>query len=577
MPMDGLMLGYLARELQGALCGGRVDKITQPEQDEIVLLIRAQGKNCPLLLTASPNSARAQITQTKKNNPLEPPVFCMLLRKHLGGARVLGVRQFGGDRVLEIDFETMEEMGDLTVKTLVCEFMGRHSNLILIGPGGRIIDSARHVTGEISRVREVLPGLTYERPPQQDKLPYDQADEHGVRMRLSAQGTLAQALSSAVTGLSPATAREFALRIAGDEQARAEHCDPEQTARELVKLLKRENLPDQYTVYYDGEGKAIDVTPFDFLSRSSCRRERFDSLSSALDAFYLTRDRAERIRQKSASISHVLKNNIERCEKKLARQQEELLGSERMEEYRIKGELLTASIARIARGARFVDLPNYYDPELKPLHIELDVRLSPGANAQRYFKLYQKARSAQKLAAEQKQKTEEELYYLEGQMDNLGKCQEEAELSEIRSELEKQGYVKESHNRRQMKALPPSMPMKFTSSDGDVILVGKNNLQNDKLTATAQPEEWWLHAKNMPGSHVIVVNTRPSERTLHEAACLAAYYSKGRTGSQVPVDYTQKKRVKKPAGAKPGFVIYTQQRTLYVTPCDSIPARPANQ
>ena len=573
MPMDGLMLGYLARELKTALLGGRVDKITQPEQDEIVLLIRAQWKNCPLLVTASPNSARAQITQTKKNNPLEPPVFCMLLRKHLSGARVLDVRQYGGDRILEMDFETMEEMGDLTVKTLVCEFMGRHSNLILVGPGGKIIDSARHVTEEISRVREVLPGLPYERPPQQDKLPYDRAGERDVALRLSAQGALSQALSAAVTGLSPATAREFALRIAGDEGARAEYCDREQVARELVKLLKRENLPDRPTVYYDGEGAAVDVTPFDFHSRSSFRRETFATLSEALDAFYQTRDRVERIRQKSSSLSHVLKNNIERCEKKLARQMEALSDSERMEEYRVKGELLTASIAQIERGARAVELPNYYDPDLTPLRIELDVRLSPGANAQRYFKLYQKARSARKLAAEQKQKTEEELYYLEGQMDNLSKCQEESELAEIRAELEKQGYVNQSHNRRQMKALPPSQPLKFVSSDGDVILVGKNNLQNDKLTATAQAEEWWLHVKNMPGSHVIVASTHPTERTLHEAACLAAYYSKGRTGSGVPVDYTQKKRVKKPAGAKPGFVIYTQQRTLYVTPCDRIPEK----
>lgn len=570
MPMDGLMLGYLARELQSALAGGRVDKITQPEQDEIVLVIRSQGKNCPLLLTASPNSARAQLTQMKKNNPLEPPTFCMLLRKHLSGARVQAVRQVGGDRILEVEFETMEEMGDLTRKTLVCEFMGRHSNLILVGPTGKIIDSARHVTEEISRVREVLPGLIYERPPMQDKVPYDQAEEADVLAHLVMQGTLAQALSAAVTGLSPATAREFALRIAGDEAARAENCDRENAARMLVKLLKRENLPDAPTVYYDEEGKAADVTPFEYRTRSSFRRETFATLGEALDAFYRTREQIERIKQKSASLSHVLKNNIERCEKKLARQEEALADSERMEEYRIKGELLTASISQIERGARFADLPNYYDPECKPLRIELDVRLSPGANAQRYFKLYQKARSAQRLAAEQKAKTEEELYYLEGQMDNLTKCQEEAELSEIRAELEKQGYVKENRNRRQMKALPPSQPMKFTSTDGDIILVGKNNVQNDKLTATAQPEEWWLHAKNMPGSHVIVVNTRPTERTLHEAACLAAYYSKGRTGHQVPVDYTQKKRVRKPAGAKPGFVIYTQQRTLYVTPCDHI-------
>ena len=571
MPMDGLMLGFLARELKDALTGGRVDKITQPEPDEVILLIRAQGRNCPVLFCAGANSARAHITRQKKNNPLEPPNFCMLLRKHLSGARFLDVRQYRGDRILEFDFETLEELGDLTVKTLVCEFMGRHSNLIFVGPGGKILDSARRVTSEVSRVREVLPGLPYERPPQQDKIPYDQLTKEALLPRLQHEGTVSRALSDAVSGLSPQSAREIALRCAGDEDARLEDTDRQALTERVCAFFRELSALYEPTLYLDEQGEAADVTPFPYRTRAAFRPQRMESLSQALDEFCFSRDTAERIRQKSSSLYHVLKNNLERCEKKLGLQMNALADSERMEEYRVKGELLTASIAQIQRGVSRVELPNYYDPEYRPLTIELDVRLSPGANAQRYFKLYQKARNAQRLAAEQKEKTEEEIAYLEGQLDNLDKCTQEAELFEIRAELEKEGYLKPTHNRRQMKALPPSLPMKFTSTDGDVILVGKNNLQNDKLTATAQPNEWWLHAKNMPGSHVIVASEHPSERTLHEAARLAAYYSKGRTGSGVPVDYTQKKRVKKPAGAKPGFVIYTQQRTLYVEPCDKIP------
>ncbi|MBQ8972958.1 MAG: NFACT family protein, partial [Clostridia bacterium] len=270
--------------------------------------------------------------------------------------------------------------------------------------------------------------------------------------------------------------------------------------------------------------------------------------------------------QKSAAIHRVLKTNIERCERKLALQREALAGSERMEEYRVKGELLTANLYMAQKGWKSVELPNYYEPDMPLLKVELDETLSPGQNAQRYFKLYQKARSAKQLASEQIEKTEAELDYLEGQMDNLGKCRQEAELVELREELERFGYVKVNRNRRQMRQLPPSQPMKFTSTDGQTILVGKNNLQNEKLTLSAQPDEVWLHAKDMPGSHVIIVGANPSEQTILEAARYAAAYSKGAASSRVPVDYTLRRYVKKPGGSKPGFVIYTHQKTLYVVP-----------
>ena len=571
MPMDGVMLGFMTRELNEKLAGGRVDKVTQPERDELILTIRNKGENHMLLISASANSARMHLTREKKNNPLEPPTFCMLMRKHVLGAKVLEIRQIEGDRIAEIDFEALDEMGDYVVRTLVCEFMGKYSNLILTQNGGRIIDSVLRVTDDISRVREVLPGLMYQRPPQQGKLNFAALEPEALAKRLrEAAGPAFKALQGAVTGLSPQTAREIALRAAGDSEARLEAIDIDALAEKVCALAAAFPGMARPTLALDAEGRAADVTPFAYLTRADLELRPMASLSEAQEAYFHTRDRAERIRQKASALNRVLKNNIERCEKKLGLQMNALQDSERMEEYRIKGELLSASLYQVERGMKEIELPNYYAEDFAPMRIGLDVKLSPAANAQRYFKLYQKARSARRLAADQKAKTEEELAYLEGQLENLSKCTEEPELFEIRQELEKEGYVKPSRNRREMKSLPPSRPLKLSASDGTVILVGKNNLQNDKLTFSAQPNEVWLHAKDMPGSHVIIVGENPTEKTIGEAASLAAYYSKGREGSRVPVDYTLRRYVKKPSGAKPGFVIYTHQRTLYAAPREVI-------
>ena len=561
MPMDGVMLGFVARELRDKLVGGRVDKLTQPEKDEIILTIRNQGENHMLLATANAGSARLHLTREKKSNPLEPPTFCMLMRKLLTGSRVLDVKQIQGDRIIEIEFDCLDEMGDHVVRRLICEFMGRHSNIIFAQASGKIIDSIIHVTEEISRV---LPGLMYQLPPEQGKLCYDEAKEDELAARLSAStGPLHKALSAAVSGLSPQTAKEIALRITGSEEIKAEDCDAARTAAAAVAFLQRMPELKRPMLVLDEEGNTADVTPFEFVTRRHMENRPMRSVSEALEAYFSTRDQEDRIRQKSAALNKVLKNNIERCEKKLGLQMQALMDSARMEEYRIKGELLTAGMHQVTKGMKAVELTNYYDPECRPMLIELDVKLSPGANAQRYFKLYQKARSARDLAEAQRVKTEEELNY-------LGKCTEESELFEIRAELEQQGYVRANHNRRQMKSLPPSKPLKFVSSEGIVILVGKNNLQNDKLTASAQPDEIWMHAKDMPGSHVIIVSENPGTQTMEEAASLAAWYSSGRSGGRVPIDYTKRRYVKKPGGAKPGFVIYTHQKTMIAQPREKI-------
>ena len=567
MPMDGLTLGFIAGELDSLLAGGRIDRVAQPERDEIILTVRNNGRNMQLLISASADCARAHITGFKKNNPLEPPMLCMLMRKHIVGGRLVSVRQAESDRILEIAIEHFDELGDRTEKTIICEFMGRHSNIIFVDANGRIIDSARRVNETMSSVREVLPGLRYERPPAHGKIPFDRVNSDDLFAALSSMGgSLKSAISKSISGMSSQTASELAFRATGNEDAHMESIDIRAAATsiaETVSHLKDELAPG---IVFADTGAPVDINAFVYKSRALLRRQDFPTISEALDEYYRSKDQAERIKQKSSAIHRVLKNNIERCEKKLALQQEALLGSGRMEEYRRWGELITASQYMIKKGQKECELPDYYADGMPLVKVPLDEKLSPAQNAQRYFKLYQKARSARTLAAEQIEKTTGELNYLEGQMENLSKCEEEPELFELRSELEKLGYVNASHNRRQIKQLPPSTPMKFTAPSGRVILVGKNNLQNDKLTFTAEANEVWLHAKDMPGSHVIITGPEPDDETIVYAARIAAKYSKGGTGSHVPVDYTLRKHVKKPSGAKPGFVIYTNQHTLYVDP-----------
>ena len=491
----------------------------------------------------------------------------MLLRKHVTGGRVSAIEQIDCDRILEIEIEHLDELGDRAAKRLVCEFMGKHSNLIFVGGDGRIIDSARRVTDTMSSVREVLPGLRYERPPAHGKIPFADVTAERLAAAMRGQGgPLWKVLARSVSGIAAQTAREWAYRAAGDADARLDDAEAGAIAAKAAEALAAMRLSLSPRVLRGDDGAAADFAPFAFFQPT---RPRAGDVCHALgghDAFYRDRDAAARIRQKSAGIHRVLKTNAERCERKLALQQEALLGSARMDEYRLKGELLTANLYLAQKGMKRVELPNYYEDGMPPVTVELDEKLSPGQNAQRYFKLYQKARNARTLAAEQIEKTSAELDYLNGQLDNLTKCESEAELNELRQELEKLGYVKPNRNRRQLKQLPPSQPMRFTAASGQAILVGKNNLQNDKLTFTAQPDEVWLHAKDMPGSHVIIVGERPDEATILEAARLAAAYSSGAASSRVPVDYTLRKYVKKPSGARPGFVIYTHQKTLFVAP-----------
>ncbi len=570
MPMDGLTLGFAARELNARLAGGRIDKVTQPEKDLVILLVRAGNENRRLLLCASPSNARCHLTASPFANPLEPPAFCMLLRKQLTGGRILGVRQVGGDRVIHVDIDTVDELGDHVLRRLILEVMSRHSNLILTDGEGRILEAARHVNDSMSRVRQVLPGLAYEAPPAQDKADPETVapEELARRLREAGDIPLHKALSASVCGLSGTAAKELAFRVLDPGEDRTG--DLAGAAERLCGLFRR--LPDMASprVLRDADGDPCDALPFPYLSLDLGMQTEAPSLSSALEQCFGTRDAKDRMRQKSASTVRLLRGQIERCERKLALQEEELASAARMEEYRLMGELINANLWQLQKGQREAVLPNWYDESGGSVTVPLDIRLTPAQNAQRYFKRYQKARAARVTAAEQKALTLKELDYLEGALLDVDKCVGESELEEIREELARTGYMKRTASRKEKRALPKSKPYRYLSSDGIEIHVGKNAAQNERLTQSAGPDEMWLHAKDMPGSHVIIraAGEIPMQ-TLKEAALLAAWYSKGQRSANVPVDYTLRRYVKKPGGTPTGFVTYVNQRTAYMTPAEA--------
>ena len=567
MPMDGLTTGFAARELNEILRDGRIDKITQPERDTIVLVIRAGGTNHRLLLCASPNNARCHLTMSSFSNPLEPPAMCMLMRKQITGARIQEIRQVEGDRIVYVDLDAVNELGDHVLRRLVLEIMGRHSNLLLLDESGRILEATRHVNPEMSRVRQIQPGMTYLPPPAQDKLNPETLTEEKLYERLSAipDARLSRALADTITGLSRGAAEELACRVL--QPGETQPSDLKDACRRIADFLKRLPSMADPRVLVNENGEAEDVFPMIYLSRPTENQRPYKTLSEALEVYFGSRDARERLNQKSAAMVRMLKSQMERCQRTLAMQQEELASAERMEEYRRMGEAINANLYQLKKGMTEAELPDWNDPEGGTLTVPLDIRLTPSQNAQRYFKKYQKARSAREVAAQQRDKTLEETDYLEGMLLDVDKCVGESELEEIRQELVRTGYMKKNTNRRQQRQLPGSKPYRYLSADGIEILVGKNAAQNDRITLGAKPDETWLHAKDMPGSHVIIC--REGEiplTTMKQAALLAAWYSKGQRSSLVPVDYTLRRYVKKPSGAAPGKVIYTHQKTAYMTP-----------
>ena len=568
--MDGLTAGFAARELNDLLRGGRVDKITQPERDTVVMLIRTGGENRRLLFCASPNNARCHLTNGTYSNPLEPPAMCMLLRKQLIGARIEAVRQIGGDRILHVDLDAVNELGDHVRRRLVLEIMGRHSNLLLLDENDRILEATRHVNPEMSRIRQIQPGMAYLPPPPQDRLAPENITAESLYARLSActEIPFSRALAETVSGLSRVASEELACRVLQPGEDRPE--DLQDACERLADLFRRLPGMSDPRVLFSETGEAEDVFPFPYLSRRTDTQRAFPTLSEALEIFFGTRDARDRLNQRSASMLRTLKGQLDRCQRKLAIQLEELASAEKMEEYRRMGEAINANLYQLKKGMSAVELPDWFSSEGGTITVPLDIRLTPSQNAQKYFKKYQKARSAREIAAEQRDRTLAEIDYLEGMLLDVDKCVGESELEEIRQELVRTGYLKKITNRRQQRQLPQSKPCRYLSADGIEILVGKNAAQNDRLTLGAKPEELWLHAKDMPGSHVIVrCEGEVPQATLKQAALLAAWFSKGQRSSLVPVDYTLRKYVKKPSGAMPGKVIYTHQKTAYMTPEES--------
>ena len=580
MALDGIFLHFLKQEIEREALGARVEKVSQPSKEELVLSLRNRTGAYKLLLSVRSNSPRVHFTKYAPDNPQTPPMLCMLLRKTLVGAVLTGLRQAGLDRVLFLDFDASNEIGDRVHPSLCIEIMARHSNIILLDENGTVIDAVKRIDAAKSSVREILPGVPYELPPAQDKVNLLQEDARAAYERVLAQGEarLSAALLHSLQGVSPIVCREFANRAAGEDLLVSSLSLAQKSIllQELEALLKRVRggSPEPEMVL-DQEGKPVDFAFLPVGQYGSLMNVRaYPELSVLLDDFYTERDRAERTKQRAQDLFRLLTSTMERITRRLNAQRAELAASEDREELRIRAELINAYQYTLEKGAPFYDVENYYD-ENRILRIPADPALTPARNAQKYYKEYRKAQTAQRVLTEQIATGEQELQYIESVFDALSRSQSERELAEIREELAAGGYLKRRRSAKQKapKALPP---MEFCTDDGFSILVGRNNVQNDKLSLKmAAKNDLWLHTKNIPGSHVILVTggREPSGEALVQAAQLAAWFSRARESSSVPVDYTPVRMLRKPQGARPGKVIYDTYRTLSVRPSGELAQR----
>ncbi|MBQ1678174.1 MAG: NFACT family protein [Oscillospiraceae bacterium] len=574
MPLDAIFLSALTAELNESLPGARIDKVQQPERDSVLLQVRSQSAgNRKLLLSASSNHPRIHYTEAKYENPAQPPMFCMLLRKHLAGGRVVSLRQLPLERAVELCVESADELGELSEKRLILELMGRNSNLILTGPDGRIIDCLRRVDFEMSEKRQVLPGLYYREPPAQGKLDFRTETVDSLYEALGAADrpqTLDRWLMDRYAGISPLIARELAFLCTGRTDPELPETDRAALAAALSRELRGLTAGFSPTrLLLNGERKDFSFRPIRQYE-GYMTQDGFPSFSALLDDFYTGRALAERMRTRTQTLHKTLTNQLARVRRKLANQEQELEATHDRERLRRLGDIITANLYQIQRGQARLTAVDFYDPDMKQIEIPLNVTLSPQQNAAKYYKDYNKAKHAEKFLTEQIAlgRTEEE--YLSSVLDALSRAETERDISDIRAELTEGGYLRQTDRKKQMK-VPPSKPMEFRSSDGFQILVGRNNRQNDLLTGKlAYKNDLWLHVQKAHGSHVIIAcaGAQVPDRTVTEAAELAAWFSQARQGHNVPVDLCPVRQVKKPAGAKPGMVVYENYRTVYVNPCE---------
>lgn len=551
MTFDGLFTHAMIHELNQTLQNGRVTKISQPYPHEVILTIRANRTNYPVLLSANPRYARFQITQIPYTNPAVPTNFTMMLRKYLEGAKLLKIKQLDNDRVVYFEFLTRNELGDKLPLLLSAEIMGRYSNVILINQStNKIIDTIKHVGMDQNRYRTLLPGATYRQPPTQNKEnPFEQDSNtfEELIQKYPNREVLADNLLKQYQGISRDNALALADKLHSSNNFVQAFNDFLAMTEDPIPTMNGNN----FSIFADN--------PND---------KKFTTLSEMLDIFYHTKANRDRVQQQGGQLLHVIRKNLQRNKKKLKKLSNELKATENADEYRIKGEVLTTYLYQIKRGMTKIALPNFYDNN-KEITISLSNQLSPSQNAQKYFKKYQKLKNAVTFVNEQIELTKKEVAYLE-EIQTQIELATPADLNDIKTELQQEGYIKKKQQKsKHSSRVKINKPESFIASDGTEILVGKNNLQNEKLTLhTAKKTDIWLHAKNIPGSHVIIKSNNPSDETLFEAAMLAAYFSKFRSSANVPIDYVQVKNIRKPNGSKPGFVIYEGQKTLTVTPTE---------
>lgn len=556
MSFDGVFTHAMINELRETLLSGRISKIHQPYENEVVLVIRSRGKNQRLLLSAHPSYARIQITQIDYQNPDTPPNFVMMLRKHLDGAILESIEQIENDRVIHFHFTKRDELGDLQNIILIVELMGRHSTIILVNKeSGKILDAIKHIGSSQNTYRSLLPGVDYIAPPEQNQLnPFSQEKEK-VFHRLSQMDLTPKGIQQQFQGIGFDTAQELVARLTERPNEKM------LVWQEFFTAIDTQRSPSLYEV---AEKEYFTPINYRFFDSNTQQKKMYPTLSALLDAFYQEKAEKDRAKQQGGELIRKIENELKRNRNKLKKREQTLKDSENAEDYRRDGELLTTFMAQVPRGANEVTLPNYYEED-KPITIKLDPALTPNQNAQKYFHRYQKLKNAVKLIGKQIEEAKHEIDYLESVLSQL-EIAGPMDIEVIKEELTAEGYLKKKSSKKQ-KRKKPSQPDQYLSTDGTLILVGKNNLQNDQLSLkTAKKTDYWLHAKNIPGSHVIIKSDQPSDETITEAAELAAYFSKYRHSAQVPVDLVQVKHLRKPNGAKPGYVIYENQKTIIVTP-----------
>ena len=584
MALDGLVIHSIVNELHNKLLGGKIDKVYQPENDEVVLHIRNNKENFKLVLSCSASNPRVYLANNyKKENPINAPMFCMLFRKYIQGGNIVDISQVGFERIIKISVESFDELKEKTTKDIIIEIMGRHSNIILTHSlDDKIIDSAKRIPPSVSRVRQILPGQTYILPPAQDKLnPIDNIDIDSFKNTLNNfDSSIFKAIYSKFLGISPVIAKEICFRANVDENTLINEIssdDINKVYKEFISLFKdiKNNIYNPSMVIDESIDKVLDFSCINLNQFSNLSIINDDSISKILENYYATKDIKDRIHQRSSDLRKSISIKLDRLYNKLNKQQKELLESENADIYKVKGELITSYIYMIEKGMENIEVPNFYDPECKNIKISLNKNFTPSENAQKYFKKYNKMKTAKKEITSQVEITKEEVNYLENILLSIENCETLAELMDIREELTKVGYLRGKINNKKETKLT-TKPHEFISSDGFKILVGKNNKQNDHLTLKiASNDDIWMHTKNIPGSHVIIKTDgkEVSDETIFEGAMLAAYFSKSKLSSQVPVDYTKKKNIKKPNGAKPGMVIYETNSTIYVTPTEELVAK----